>query len=451
MHTDDIGLLMAGMHDQQYPRIEEQNRFDEGRARLGRIAALACTQDTAFYERAVGLLRRVVSPGAEQPWRKNGQPHHTNEAAVTLAADQRYPKAYVRAQLRWVDDRLGSSFLKSELSYLTTELYQNVIGMPNRAVRQLPYTFDLRMHDYTLPTRTQDGSYELRPDRWKQSLEAVCDQVQAIGPEQARKVYEECNISNFDSLSRAQLERMVAYANGDEGLLERLRTNNMSVVLMDTVEDKGNATARFAQIYDEEDTLFFEVTNPYHMYGHNVRLTQQHGIRPCKLVLAHHGSPLDMSVAKSYFHDKGYALMSAASAAWKGRYGFMDLRKSQAGRFMHEYMQPHSQTGNRTVVAGACFAGRTPLFNRYWPYLRRSVAGGIANQAYIDDRVEVIASPQANHPYAGEDGHVRPRHKSGRNVPILAFQHTYDVPLLGVTSRRVDHIPPLRPRRDDPH
>lgn len=116
-----------------------------------------------------------------------------------------------------------------------------------------------------------------------------------LTPQELGLAYEQAGLVSLERYDKSQLKLMVDFINGDETLIERLKSSEVTVVITDSTEDHNGAFSFDGQTFRTDGrTLFFEISsaeNGLSQLSKVTALLQKHQIRPSTVVLGAHGSP----------------------------------------------------------------------------------------------------------------------------------------------------------------
>lgn len=237
----------------------------------------------------------------------------------------------------------------------------------------------LAMREIVVPgTDSSDESSEdsiaSKEEEWEVAMGRLHERVEALGTKGFAKACEAGNYTSPDVFSVAQLERMARLATG-----AALPRDDLTLGLVDVVADHSGGIVEELPEFDDNDgtTYMAEMSYLGDLYRVPVTLASRYGLVASTVVVLAHSDEMGLMVGKEEEFVGLPPLVRSKDYA---------LERAQIRRFTHEYIRPHSVTGERSLVLGGCAPARE---NRA---TFTSPAEVIASQTDPRDRVVVSGS-----------------------------------------------------------
>ena len=308
-------------------------------------------------------IEGIVGDGTHlSDWMRGGKPVASLPWYLQRLTERpQYLAACVRSHA-WSIEQLQGSIVTRDLAtnYAAESqetLLANVLGISE----DLNFDFEISLGQRSLRRGPQYKRIPVRQGGgidvpyWSEAMSQFMHNVSHLGPERAELLYETCGIINFDRYTTAQLDRMCRLLDGDPELLEKLRSNDVTVVISDALYDYNGAMNGYINaVQDSETTLFFEVReDPREVLRPLMMLKHRFGVQASSLMFASHGQTgwLGFAACARRFYlgvpDK------------KKLFGYMggdyDVRSLNIGAILRACMKPSAKTGLRHVLLAGCY------------------------------------------------------------------------------------------------
>ena len=351
-----------------------------------------------------------------------------------IADSEHFAPAYVRVAAEQARDNAARGRdPDTTLRGVEYDLVRDVLGIDSglaRAFHGATRERTMRMHrGYAIP-KTQGGGIAI--NAWEARIGAFAANATRLGAAALTKLHHRLDFVCFDRYFPTQLERMSKVIDGDEETIEQLRDGDSSFVVSDVLDHNG-ANDLAPQVFEEDNALLAEARRPRDILYNLEYLRKTYGIRPCKLAVVNHGNtgvniwgdPGDGYI----LHWPNSNLNTRRSWIWCNLDNF-DLKE-----FFHTALQPHSETGDRVVVAAACSQARRMQY-----LTRPSFANELVRRSDPADNVVVVAHARGAH-VERVNGEQRFWDKNGP-VPTYEYRHVGSA-RRPVRRRMVRNIRPL--------
>jgi hypothetical protein len=234
-------------------------------------------------------------------------------------------------------------------------LLEDILGLSEAQSRE--YRFAIEARTIGVP---EGGMYgddpELDLEAWETAIRRYVDHVEHFGLERIKQLRDDWGIINLDRYTRRQLDRMCRLSDGDPVLLAKLQNGDVTLVSSDAFGDPENAMAADVERLETDDdlTLYSEIISPHSMYSPLVRLATKYGVKPSTWAVSTHGNIGYMGFGRGARKHNFHVVPDASIWGKEKAVQVFGIDSSQVARLLRNYMQPHSETGERSVVFLCC-------------------------------------------------------------------------------------------------
>lgn len=344
------------------------------------------------YADSIQLANHVLTGvyGPAYTWREQGEPRQDlPDLLKQSVANRDFAKAALESvPLTEKIDNPAAHI--SMIRKVQERLLEDCIGMPGHIAAMFKkslYKRTMKQDDEGMAIPLPQPGAGIDTEVWYDTMLAAIESSDSITEDEFNLLFDELGIVNYDRLSASQAQEMLGLLRGDQEVIDRFRSTDSAMLFIDVDGDHNNAMVGDPERFGRRTpTIFAELHSPGDVYRRTVAMNKKTGIRPSTLAFSVHGSPGMMSV-----REKPHAF---EFATWnEGKFNAMlhrtknhyDVRDSRGwARFAREYMQPHSQTGERTILLLSCSQATAPAGGKTIPEV-------LVSKTNIDDNVRIRA------------------------------------------------------------
>lgn len=290
-------------------------------------------------------------------WRQEGQPKEALPDYVQeLVADEDFPKEALR-YIQWNREKNGVPETAIEqmnrLRNTERNILERLCNIPPEIAKETRRAIEkrtLKTDKQGVPLPMSDPDAGIDVNVLHTTLTAIAETASRFSPEELEELYHKTGIVNYDRYTAAQLDLTLNVLKGDPETVANLKSGDVTLVMSDAFGDYNNALGTTGAVFDDERTLFTEITNPVSFYRGIAQLSRR-GIRPSTLVVNTHGAPGYLGFGGQ---QDTFGVGVWRDDGKKGNAQVINVRDTQFGLLARKYMQPHTETGERHVVMAAC-------------------------------------------------------------------------------------------------
>lgn len=344
------------------------------------------------YADSIQLANHVLKGlyGPAYTWREKGEPR---EDLPTILQESIADKNFAKAALETVP--LTES-IDNPAKHISTmrkvqeRLLADCIGMPGQIAdiyKKSLYKRTMKQDDEGMPIPFPQAGAGIDTEIWYNAMLSAIEATETLSDEDLGLLYDDLGIVNYDRLTAGQVQEMLALLRGDKSVIEKFKSTDSALLFIDVDGDYNNAMGGDPEHFGKRvPTIFAELHSPGDIYRRTVNMHRKTGILPATIALSVHGSPGMMSVREKprSFEYATWAngMLDNLTNRNKNRY---DVRDAHGwSRFVQKYMQPHSQTGERTVLLLSCSQASAPKGGKTIPEV-------LVSKTKIDDNVRIRA------------------------------------------------------------
>jgi hypothetical protein len=414
-----------------------------------------CIAEYALHENEASTAEQHPEDWLEAGRIKPDAPEHIR----ALLTNEHFPAVYAAnslitavseaAQIK--DKEASVDRFNCQLYALTGDILGRVLGLPSHVSKACQEMFWPRCFNYQAASET--FSSRVNMDYWVGSMNRLIENLKAVGPHRAALLHETFNTTNFDNYTSDQLLWLSQIAERDPESLAYLRGGNASLVMFEAY-DPRRVNDDAPQIFDEENTIIAEITQPGQLAEFPRMMAEDLAAPSCKITKSTHGNRRVEIWGKRW--DGSFIIATGpARVALNGSRSYLTLQESGLAGTINDHMVPHTEHGVKIVSLAACHqADRRPLLRsgkdrqpRITPFRRNSMAEHVLRLSARAGELVVFAAQDEIWVHNENDAVVFQRlHPKSREIENSTFSFR-KLPGLGLIIRREeDAVLPLEPR-----
>lgn len=319
--------------------------------------------DEDDYLDKIALANKLIAPayGPATQWRKDGEPRQDLPKYLREYVEQpHFPAAAISTVEVW---RAGedSGQQAYRVRSIEKDILRDCMGIPLSISKEyerslMKRTLKRDENDEVIPANDPGAGIDAM--KWRESLDAAAEAVQNMSTSELMLLREDLGIVNYDRYTSDQLETMSKLLNGDPATIRLFLESDSQMMFGDADGDHNGAMTNDPRLFGSKmPTIFSEVHNIVDLYKPLVSLARKTGIKPCVLAYSLHGLPGAMGIRD---FPRRFELVTWPTAIGekpntKRKYEQYNVDEAVGlGDFLAFYMQPHSVTGDRTLLFLSC-------------------------------------------------------------------------------------------------
>jgi hypothetical protein len=333
------------------------------------------TETTDEYEEKIVLSNALLSRayGPAHTWRKAGEvrddlPSYMHEAVAdpdfTLAAVKT-----VEVNMPGEEPHMQIARVRAAQKHIL----RNCMGLPAEIASIYDRSLDKRTlnrdkNGMLIPASVMDGG--INDFAWHTALQTAAETTKYLSQADIKLLYDDLGIVNYDRFSGKQLQTMVKLLQADSETVAYFKSHDSAMQFGDVDGDDNNAMVGDPAMFDGRmPTIVAEIHNIVDLYRPLITIHRRTGIQPAILAFSLHGSPGAMGVREraNEFEIISWPVEAGVKPQAHKQYEQYSVQTAKGlADFLSFYMQPHSQTGERTLLFLSCsqatgYKGLPPL------------------------------------------------------------------------------------------
>lgn len=254
----------------------------------------------------------------------------------------------------------------STMRKVQERLLNDCIGMPKYIAdiyKKSLYKRTMKQNDDGIAIPFPQPGAGIDTEVWYGTMLSAIESTSNLTQDDYDLLFDDLGTVNYDRLTPSQVQEMLGLLRGDSATIKKFLKNDCAMLFVDVDGDHNNAMAGDPQRFGERmPTIFAELHSPGDVYRRTVNMYKKTGILPSTLALSVHGAPGMMSVREKprSFEYATWSNRGLGNVMQRNKNHY-DIRDARGwARFAREYMQPHSQTGERTILLLSCSQAASP-------------------------------------------------------------------------------------------